>query len=112
MRKMIAIGVGLLAVGLAVAVVVCDRTQPAEPPLRVGMTLEEVERATGISSLWITDIWDPHVEYIQGPDWLGNRQLVTVHFGEHLCVTKWEAKPLPRARPSWLEQTLNAVGWK
>jgi hypothetical protein len=44
MRKKLAVGVGLVAVALAIVVLVCDRMEPAEPPLRVGMTEVEVNQ--------------------------------------------------------------------
>jgi hypothetical protein len=47
MRKKLAIGVGLVAVVLAVAVIGWACITPAAPPLRVGMNREQAERALG-----------------------------------------------------------------
>ena len=46
-RKKVAIGLGLVLLALLVTVLVALWMQPAEPPLQVGMSQEEVDRAMG-----------------------------------------------------------------
>jgi hypothetical protein len=126
---------GLVAILLAIVgpPLVTWSMRPYEPPLRVGMTSLEVEEM--VSQPWtcmprdyfswydFDEGWAftclTH-EYTIGPDWLGGNQLLTVHFqvrGRHrnfidTRVTSWDAKPLPRSRPPWLDRALKAIGWQ
>jgi hypothetical protein len=117
MRKRIAVGVGLVAAVLALTVLVCDRMEPAEPPLCVGMSRHEVANLLGPTNpLEIEDsldVFDPleYRHYCTTPDWLGNRQLVVVAYDENGSVVNWKKEALQRTCPPWLDRAMKAVGW-
>jgi hypothetical protein len=111
MRKKIAIGVGLVAVALIVPVVVCGRMAPAQPPLRAGMTADEVFDLLGIGIGGSCTLHSSESDFITEPDWLGNQAWIEVEFDGDHRVVGWDTHPLSRTRPPWLDQALNAVGW-
>jgi hypothetical protein len=115
MRKKIAAGIGLVAVVLVVTVLICDRLGKGESRLRlrVGMkVLEEMIEENGNPNdlYWDSD-GNIHVSYDSEPDFLGNRQTTDVIWEQPGIVVSWTVKPLPRARPPWLDGVLKAVGW-
>jgi hypothetical protein len=109
-RKPLVVGV-LVAAVLAVTVVVCDQMPPAEPPLRVGMTGDEVFDLLriGISGSGTMHSWE--TDFISEPDWLGNRTWIEVEFDGENRVVWWNTEPMHRTRPPWLDRALKAVGW-
>jgi hypothetical protein len=84
------------------------------------MTRNEVDRILGehdeISDFAGADSGFAHARYYGAePDWLGNSQKVHVYFRLDAGiyegrVTKWNVESQPRARPPWLNKTMNAVG--
>jgi hypothetical protein len=114
MRTKLAVGVGLVAVALAVTVLMCDRMGPAQPPLRVGMTQDELRQAIGTDHPMMRfgcgfDLAAREV-YLPKPDQFGNRQIIRVDYVDGR-LTDWEITGHPRTRPPWLDRALNAVGW-
>ena len=121
MRTKIAIGVGLVAVVLAVVgppmAALCLRQR--DPPLWLGMDSSEVERRLGpycmAESGRITrdgrTFHDKSRDYVSGPDWLGNSHIVVVHFDSEGKVTGWGRLRVPRSRPPWLDRALKTLGW-
>jgi hypothetical protein len=112
MRKKIAVGVVLVAVVLAVAVVVCNRMEPAEPPLKLGMQYAEAMAAMENDS-WERDASESiGPGFTSAPNWAGGRRRVEIDMEwHHTTVRGWEVKALPRTRPRWLDRALKAVGW-
>ena len=135
MRNRIGIGLGLLAVVLAIGVppLLALRLRPNKPELCVGMTSDDVEKAVGapgnrrcVNFFGVKVDDDGTLQFIYerdeyhiGPDPFGNNQLLKVHFDVHehsvraneRRVTGWEVDTLPRSRPPWLDKALKAVGW-
>jgi hypothetical protein len=107
MRRKIAVGAGLVAVVLTVTVLVCDRMAPAQPPLRVGMTGDEVFDLLGIGISGTMHSWE--TDFISEPDWLGNRTWIEVEFDGENRVVRWNTEPMHRTRPPWLDLALKAV---
>jgi len=120
MRKKTAVGVGLGLLTVAVAVLLALWLLPSGPSLRVGMNDKEVHGVlgdddttfdyTGPGGIDVMGTIGPATHYSEGPDWLGNRQEVKVHFDDKKRVTGWETKPLPRYRPPWLDRAMKAIG--
>jgi hypothetical protein len=123
MRKKLPIAVGLVAVVLAATALVCDR-MGSKPPLRVGMTADEVcdaltasggEPFVGID-LNYSDFENTGTKYIRSystmPDWLGNSQDIKVEFDEDYLAIRWTSHQEARSCPPWLNRALRAVGWK
>src|SRR5260370_10189841 len=118
MRRKMAVVVGLVAVVLAVTVVVGDRMPPAEPPLRKGMVFSDTGPLMIRHYHWTRYQSKQYLREWESdePDWLGNRQKVTIYFDSsstnaHSVVTCWELESLPRTRPPWLDRPLKAIGW-
>ncbi len=121
--KRIAIGVGMVAVMLAIVgpPFVAFSVRPYEAPLRVGMTPQEVEEIIGLPTIYLgaTLGVSPGDHYYIGPDCFGNDLEVIVHFktGDQRSspddrkVVSWEVKRLSRTRPPWLDKALKWVGW-
>jgi hypothetical protein len=116
-------------------------SRPYELPLRVGMAEQDVDALMGIpfkvvgqgtgggssrgsthgsmtavdesdeSTSWIGPHWTVMKMYVDGPDCVGRRRQVSVHFDREGTVTHWETEPLTLARPPWLDRALKAVGW-
>jgi hypothetical protein len=114
MRKKIDVVVGLVLVVLAVPVLVCDWMGPAKPPLRVGMSPDEVHAAIGdvpcLNSGTVSGNNYFLDEDYYSVDWLGNQTEIHVSFFNSE-VTEVHTEPLPRTRPPWLDRALKAVGW-
>jgi hypothetical protein len=113
MRKKIAVGVGLVAVVLAAAVLVCDRMGPAELPLLVGMDREEVERLLGDKGEYVPFYGHEILLcfYCPKPDYRGNQEQVVVYFDRNEQVIEWRVEELDRTRPPWLDGALKSVRW-
>jgi hypothetical protein len=145
MRNKLAIGVGLVAVVLAIVgpPFVALSARPYEPSLRVGMTEQEVDalmgteicslvkgsgggsgvsRSSGHGSMtvgdeadesrsWVGQHWTTMNIYVDGPDCVGRRRQVSVHFDREGTVTHWETEPLTLTRPPWLDRALKWIGW-
>jgi hypothetical protein len=132
MRNRIAVGLGLVAVILAIVgpPFVALSLRPYKPQLRVGMSLQEAFQVPGNwSDLMIPEYsgWEYYwCDYESEPDWLGNRYRVDVRFdtgwrtkhqddhgpfGKYWKVNRWKVVPLPRTRPSWLDTAMKWVGW-
>lgn len=112
-RKKIAVGVGLVVVVLAVAVLMWWRTPPAGPPLRVGMDRVEVNKLFGDNSEQFLPIRAslPSRKYLQPQDSLGNRHYIIVHYDRANRVTKWETESGPSSPPPWLDRAMRWIGW-
>ncbi len=119
MRKKLAVGVGLVAVVLAIAgpPFVTWSARSYELPLRVGMTEEEVQAALGNLPSRMGDsggvagavmLWQKR--YDPSPDWLGNRESIQVTY-VNSRVTSWEIEPRSRTRPHWLSAAAKWFGW-
>jgi hypothetical protein len=114
MRKKFGVGFGLVAVVLAIVVppFVALSLRPYEPPVRLGMTDEEVIEALGEPDkahyfhLWPNLTRSYHI----GPDFVGNHKWIMIH-SEHGSVTKIRVDHEPRTRPPWLDTALKWVGW-
>jgi len=119
MRKHLAIGVGIVAVLLAIVgpPFAMWGMRPHELPLRVGMTDSEVSGLLGPGcrpeSSSMLEFLHPGVAeyYGQNPDWVGKQQEIIVWFDDDNRVTAWKVKPLHRMRPPLLDRALRAVGW-
>jgi hypothetical protein len=123
MRKKLAVAVVLVAVVLAAAVLVCDR-MGSKPPLRVGMTADEVCDALTVSAGPPFVGWDVNYSdldntgtkyresYSTMPDWLGNSQQIEVEFDENYQTIRWKSFPEARSCPPWLNRAVRAVGWE
>jgi hypothetical protein len=135
MRRKIGVSLGLVLLALLVTALVVWWLPPTEPPLRVGMTTQEVEEALGESyaltnsdSTWLFRGFEEGCEFVAqvdhyqiGPNWLGTNQKLSVHyeaggdksvvFGHPGRVTHWEVEPLPRTRPPWLDRAMKGAGW-
>jgi hypothetical protein len=127
MRNRIAVGLGLVAVILAIAgrPFVALNLRPYEPQLRVGMSQQEAFQVRGKwSDLMIPEYsgWEYYwCVYESEPDWLGNRYRVDVRFDtpwttknqkdKYWKVNRWKVQPLPRTRPPWLDTAMKWVGW-
>ena len=105
------VGVGLVVVVLAVTVLVCDRMEPTEPPLRVGMTADEVEQLLGKPSATAGGLMSHISLYDKQEDWLGSSRSIQVHFDSNGYVVDWTVRSFSRTRPPWLDRALKAVGW-
>jgi hypothetical protein len=107
MRKKLAVSVGLVAAVLAVTVVVCDQVPPADPPLRVAMTGEEVFALYGHGSSG--EMGDCTLTF-ENVDWRGNNRLIHVEFEDNRVVRS-SVVCVSRTSPPWLDRALKAVGW-
>jgi hypothetical protein len=112
MRKKVAIGIGLVLLASVVMVLVVLWLPPTEPPLRVGMTEEEVRALLG----------EPETTLVSGPgillsiffpepDWLGYNRRITIVRDVNSQVIYWNDEPLPRTRPPWLDRAMKWVRW-
>ncbi len=115
MRKKIAIGFRLIVVALVITVVVAWFMPPAEPPVRVGMNIAEVEHTLGKPSkggrLHDRRLIYPPCKwyYYSEPDWLGNHlEFIIYTDHEEGEVIGWESQPLLRTRPP---SAMKWVGW-
>jgi hypothetical protein len=118
------IGAGLAAVAMAIVgpPFVVFTSQPYEPPLRVGMPIEEIRPAlnqsynqltahgNGAPATWsVLDMgW---VDCSSEPDLLGNSHRLRIYVDEGLRVKSWEIKKGSRTWPPWLDKALKWVGW-
>jgi hypothetical protein len=121
MRKNIAVGVGLVSVVAALVappfVSVTVRSSLG-PPLRVGMTEDEVHGLLGrcncpSSYMMSRDFGHPGTPTFYGPnpDWAGNQRHIGVWFDNEHRVTAWEVQCLPRTCPPWLDAVWEWAGW-
>ncbi len=120
MRLKLASYPGLALLAAVVTSLVAWRMPPDEPPLRVGMSVDEVGREMEDKDpfrIFTTLMFDREdecnymQEFIQGPNIFGNRRRVTVRFDDSSRVIDWQTEPLPRTRPPWLDRTLRWAGW-
>ena len=49
---------------------------------------------------------DYRSDYYPTPDWVGNRECITVSFDRDDRVNSWRVIPLPRTRPPWLDRVM------
>jgi hypothetical protein len=122
-RNKVTIGVGLVAVMLAIVgpPFVALSVRPYEPPLSVGMTPKEVHEIIGLPTIFFGSTLgvSPGEHYYIGPDCFGNDLLVIVHFEtddqssspDDRKVVSWEVKRLFRTRPPWMDAALKWIGW-
>ena len=119
MKKKLAIALGFILLALVVTALVVVMLPPAEPPLRVGMTVDEATQITGVDFLLIPEgsSFSPAF-YVSGynteSDWLGNRLYVDLRFcGEEQgwTIVQIDTKRLPRSRPPWLDRAMKRAGW-
>lgn len=117
MRKKLAVVVGLVAVVLAVTVppLAVSLLRPTDPPLRVGMTQEEVHQVFGERC--------PRVNiscgmgkiateaYMLEPGRFGNCESIYVYYDDGRVI-EWKNNRKANSRPSWLDRMLKAVGWE
>jgi hypothetical protein len=117
MRKKIAIGVGLVAVVLVALALVDWWLTPAAPPLRAGMTKDEVTnvlRASGGRVLYDGLVVD--TVYQTGPDWMGRCQTIGVewdhdHEPHDRRLVSWQRDPAFMRPLSLWDRGRKAVGW-
>ncbi len=125
MKKKIVACLGLVLLAFLVTVAVMWWMPPDEPPLRLGMTDDELLNTMGEptytskTNIWrednrpllrdIKDLYTYHFE--RGPDWLGSKYDVQVDTNFDGYVTGWQTKPLPRSRPPWLNTAMKWLGW-
>jgi hypothetical protein len=114
-RNKVTICTGLAAVVLAIGgpPFVALSVRPYEPPLRTGMSPEEIHGVLGKP-------WIQHGYFIgtprcfecfdNEPDWLGGHKEVTVSYDSDKAIG-FQSKPLPRVRPPLLDTALRAAGW-
>jgi hypothetical protein len=113
MRKKIAVGVGLVAVFLAIVgpPFVALSLLSAQPPLRVGMEHEEVRKLLGKPENTMWHRFARTEWYTVELNLLGDQQEVWVWYDREERVKGWKTKRLLRTRPAWLDRSLKAVGW-
>jgi hypothetical protein len=92
-------------------VLVCERTGLAKPPLRVGMTADEVVGLLGPGCGGGSTLYSCEMDFIEDADWLGDRRSINVAFEDHRVVG-WRTISMPRTRPPWLDRALRAAGWE
>jgi len=113
MRKHLAIGVGLVAVTLAIVgpPFVALSVRPFEPPLRVGMTRREAIDVLKQQGRGPTIFEVRQTRVFMKPDCLGGQCEAVLYFNwNEDCLTKWEIAHLLRTRPPWLDTALKWVG--
>jgi hypothetical protein len=113
MGKNLAVGVGLVAVVVAIVgppFLALSLLSP-QPPLRVGMEPEEVHRLLGKPEYGILHRFTRTELYKVDLNLLGDQQEIWVRYDREDRVQGWETNRLPRTRPSWLSQAMKVVGW-
>jgi hypothetical protein len=88
---------GMVVLALALLVWLVVLAPPAEPPLRVGMTRNEVIAVMGRPTATIGTGAHEYAWFDRGPDWLGRWDTVYVNINEGK-VERWEVGPRSRAR--------------
>src|SRR5438270_2744821 len=114
MWRKIAAGFALILLALLVTVLAAWWLPVAEPPLRVGMTEEEVSRVLDppVNPLQICDvsIFEDVRGYSTKADWLGRRRHVCVWFTDQSLVERWEVESPPPSRLPWLDRAMKWAG--
>ena len=108
MRKKIAACLGLLLLVLATTLLAAWFLPPAEPQMRVGMTVDEVHEVLGEPCGWDGASTYGYDIY-SGP--LGSHCFIAVNFGSGGRVDKWRVDPQPDTRPPWLDSVMKWAGW-
>jgi hypothetical protein len=117
-RTKIAIGVGMLLLGLLLTVLVAWwQTQP-EPPLGVGTTIAEVQDVMGVQDTWLWcqvaeagDSWKVvGMQYVGEPDFMGTIRHTYIYLDDDGRVTHWW-RGYQSGRPPWLERIMKCLGW-
>jgi hypothetical protein len=112
MKKKLAACLALVLLALVVTVLAARRMTPAEVPLRVGMTREEVRQVFGDNcpKLGFDCGKTASFVYFPGPGRFGDCHSVVVDYDNGL-VTSWEITRPPPTRPPWLDRVMKWVGW-
>jgi hypothetical protein len=119
-RKKLAIGIGLVLVLLTVALVVVALIPTAEPPLRVGMTTQEVGDVMDSPGIrdrqresFVTRVDGKTTKntFVEASDWLGNRTAIEVCYDRDHRVESWHRISMARVRPRWVMVTMKCLGW-
>ena len=105
-RKLLVIA-GVIVIVIAGLFVLDWRLRSYEPPLRKGMTEEEVTQLLGKSESTIGNERIRSDAYPQGPDLFGNRKMILVNITSDGRVMSWYIEPLRRGRPFWLGGRFN-----
>jgi hypothetical protein len=113
MRKKRAVGVGLVAVVLAIVgppFVAVSFLSP-QPPLPVGMEPEEVHKLLGKPGHVMLHRFARTEWYTVEINILVYQQEVWVWYDCDDRVKGWKTKRVLRTRPSWLNRAMKEVGW-
>jgi hypothetical protein len=102
MRRKILITVGSIIVVLAGLFLADWWLRTHEPPLRKGMTEDEVTELLGKADSTIGNERMRTDAYPQGPDVFGNRKMILINITADGRVASWFIETLPRGRPWWL----------
>jgi hypothetical protein len=102
MKKKILLTFGIILM-VPVGLFLMDwRLRVQEPPLRKGMTEQEVKELLGEREATLGNQRMRSDYYPQGPDFFGNKQMLTVNITSDGRVMSWHVDRLYRSRPWWL----------
>jgi hypothetical protein len=120
MRRKVFIIASIVIALLALMIFAWPYLTPSWPPLRPGMSKEEVEcalqKSPGLEMRRIYLIQDKYHEdgFIvigyQNTYFVPQGMIVRVNFDLEMRVMDWEVEESPTDRPSWFDRAMNAVG--
>jgi hypothetical protein len=120
MRKKRVIGIVLVVILVTVSLFLIGITPTVEPPLRVGMSPQEVndimdspgirerQRESFVTKL---DANTTKQTFVEASDWLGNRTAIEVYYDRDNRVESWNRISMPKVRPRWVWVTMKFLGW-
>jgi hypothetical protein len=102
MRRKLVIAAGLIVALVGGTFLMDWRFRAYNPPLRKGMTEEEVTQLLGKAESTIGNQRMRSDAYPQGPDFFGNRKMILVNIAADGHVLSWHIESLRRGSPWWL----------
>jgi hypothetical protein len=118
-RKSIGIGIGLVLLAIVLALIVGSWQRPAQPPLRAGMTIAEVQALMGQQDCWLMSCtaepganWEvTGMCYLGKTDYAGNLPHTNVFLDQDGRVTHWETGSQSGMCPPWWHRAKSVFGW-
>ncbi len=110
MRKKLTLCLGLVLLALLVTGLVAWFLPPAEPPLRVGMTEEEVDEVMEKSGYFQADVWGTTYDTLE-TDRLGYCQSVVVTYDKDGQLKQWRVDSVNHVQSPLLDRAMKWVGW-